>query len=86
MKLGSIGDDVSQRPVHRPPDAQSCWSSVSSRTRILHLRVDSETPRKHQVEYERAISQWEQVLAWSNRHHDRDTAAAAHLALYEEIA
>ena len=44
---------------------------------LLKARVDQTAPRKYQVEYEQAIDKWEQLLAWSNRHGDREHAEIA---------
>jgi integrase len=40
--------------------------------------VDANAPRPHQEQYERTIAEWEQVLAWSNRHGHQDMAAVAY--------
>ncbi len=39
--------------------------------------LDANAPRPHQERYERVIAEWEQVLAWSNRHRHQDMAAVA---------
>ena len=39
--------------------------------------IDRTTPRKYQQEYELAIDEWEQVLAWSNRHGEKEYAEIA---------
>lgn len=44
----------------------------------LKVKIDRESPRPHQLAYDQAIDQWEQVLAWCNRHGDRETAAIAY--------
>ncbi len=44
---------------------------------LLKARIDQTAPRKYQVEYEQAIDKWEQLLAWSNRHGDREHAEIA---------
>ena len=41
------------------------------------LKIDREAPRPHQREHEAAIDQWERVLAWCNRHGDREHAEIA---------
>jgi integrase len=40
--------------------------------------VDANAPRPHQEQYEKAVAEWEQVLAWSNRHGHQDMAAVAY--------
>ncbi len=44
---------------------------------IKKAAIDLTAPRKHQRDYEAAIDQWEQVLAWSNRHGDKEHADQA---------
>ena len=44
--------------------------------------VDAAAPRPHQLDYDAAIATWEQVLAWSNRYRDVETAQAA----FEKLA
>ena len=39
--------------------------------------IDATTPRKHQRDYEAAIDQWEQVLAWSHGYGDKEHADQA---------
>jgi len=39
--------------------------------------IDRTAPRKHERDYEVAIDQWEQVLAWSNKYGDREHADQA---------
>ena len=41
------------------------------------VEVDAAAPRPHQLDYEHTIAEWEQVLAWSNRHGDQETAGLA---------
>ena len=41
------------------------------------VRVDQQRPKPHQAEYEQAIGEWEEVLAWCNKHGDAQTAARA---------
>jgi integrase len=41
------------------------------------LKIDREAPRPHQRDHEAAIDQWEQVLAWCNRHGDGQHAEIA---------
>lgn len=43
----------------------------------LKVKIDAEAPRPHERQYEEAIDQWEQVLAWSNRYGDREYAELA---------
>jgi integrase len=43
----------------------------------IKVKIDADAPRPHQLDYERTIAEWEQVLAWSNRHDERDMAAVA---------
>lgn len=43
----------------------------------LKARLDAAAPRRHQVDYERTITEWEQVLAWSNRHGEQTVASVA---------
>ncbi|MCA8993694.1 MAG: tyrosine-type recombinase/integrase [Planctomycetaceae bacterium] len=56
--------------------AYAAWESDKS-------RIDATAPRAHQVSYEEAISEWEQVLAWSNRHGHLDMAAIAYEKLQD---
>lgn len=42
------------------------------------VRLDASAPRPHQLQYDQAILEWENVLAWCNRHGDRDMAAIAY--------
>ena len=44
---------------------------------VLKVKIDREAPRKHQEDYERAISSWEQVLAWCSRHGEPQLAETA---------
>ena len=32
------------------------------------MRLDAEAPKPHQADYERAIAEWELVMAWSRKH------------------
>jgi hypothetical protein len=41
------------------------------------IKIDRDAPRPHQRDHEKAIDQWEQVLAWCNRHGDREHAEIA---------
>lgn len=41
------------------------------------VKIDAAAPRPHQLVYEHAADEWEQVLAWSNRYGDREMAALA---------
>jgi len=41
------------------------------------VKIDAAAPRPHQLAYEHALGEWEQVLAWSGRHGDREMAALA---------
>ena len=43
----------------------------------LKVKIDAAAPRPHERDYERAIDQWEQVLAWSNQHGDANYANCA---------
>jgi integrase len=43
----------------------------------LKVRLDNAAPRPHQDDYEKAISRWEEVLTWCNKHKDDQMAAKA---------
>ena len=43
----------------------------------LKLRIDAETPKAHQADYERAIGEWELVLAWCRKHGEDEMADVA---------
>ena len=49
----------------------------------LKAQIDLTAPRKHQQDYEAAIDQWEQVLAWSNRYGDKEHADQATVKLVD---
>lgn len=50
--------------------AVSAWEATK-------VELDAAAPRPHQLQYEQTIAEWEQVLAWSNRHGDQETAGIA---------
>ena len=41
------------------------------------LRIDAEAPKPHQAAYERAILEWEAVLAWCRKHNEAEMADKA---------
>jgi len=43
----------------------------------LKVRLDAEAPKPHQAEYERAIAEWELVLAWCRKHDEQEMAGSA---------
>jgi len=43
----------------------------------LKLRIDAAAPKPHQADYERAIAQWELVLAWCHKHREAEMADTA---------
>lgn len=56
--------------------ACAAWASEKA-------RIDAVAPRANQLSYEEAITEWEQVLAWSNRHGHLEMAATAYEKLQE---
>ncbi|MCG6156366.1 tyrosine-type recombinase/integrase [Rubinisphaera margarita] len=57
---------------------QEAYKAAIKEWEEIKFRVDREQPRKHLQDFERAIDEWEQVLAWSNRHGDQQMAARAY--------
>ncbi len=53
----------------------------------LKHKIDAEAPRRFEIEHHQAAEIWEQVLAWSNRHAEREMAALANekLALVRQM-
>ena len=43
----------------------------------LKMRLDAETPKPHQADYERAIAEWQLVMAWSRKHGEEAMADKA---------
>lgn len=43
----------------------------------LKAKIDQQAPRPHQHEYEQAVDEWEQVLAWCGKNGERETAETA---------
>ena len=41
------------------------------------LEVDATTPKRHQADYDAAISEWQYVLSWCRKHSDDEMAAVA---------
>ena len=49
---------------------RKAYDAAVAEWEALKLTIDAAAPRPHQLEYEQAIDQWEQVLQWSNQHGD----------------
>ena len=57
---------------------REAYESAVAEWETLKQKVDAQAPRQYQEEHEQAAEVWEQVLAWSNRHSERDMAALAY--------
>ena len=53
---------------------RKAYDAAVAEWEALKVTIDAAAPRPHQLEYEQAIDQWEQVLQWSNQHGDADWA------------
>jgi integrase len=56
---------------------QSAYKAALAAWERLKHRLDGEAPKPHQADYEREIVTWEDVLAWSQKHHDDKMAEEA---------
>jgi integrase len=56
---------------------QEAYDAAIAAWEKLKGQIDLTTPRRHQRDYETAIDQWEQVLAFCNRYGDREHADQA---------
>jgi integrase len=43
----------------------------------LRAKIEAETPKRHQLDYEREIANWDRVLAWSRQYDDQPMAEIA---------
>jgi hypothetical protein len=64
-------------PGGRGKTDQQAYDAAVAAWEAEKLNIDREAPRPHQRDHEAAIDQWEQVLAWCNRHGDREHAEIA---------
>lgn len=56
---------------------QAAYQAAFREWESIKVKLEANAPRKYQAEYEAVIAKWEQVLAWSARHGDRENAAIA---------
>jgi hypothetical protein len=64
-------------PGGRGKSDREAYDAALAAWEKLKGKIDLTTPRRHQRDYEATIDQWEQVLAWCNRHGDRQHADQA---------
>lgn len=64
-------------PGGRGKTDREAYEAALKAWETLKVRIDDAAHRPHQQDYERASVEWEQVLAWSNRHGDRAVADEA---------
>lgn len=56
---------------------REAYDAALSNWERLKLKIDAAAPKPHQAEYDRAIGECEQVLAWCRRHQEVEMADAA---------
>lgn len=64
-------------PGGRGKSDSEAYDKALNAWEAMKVRLDQEAPKPHQSEYELAIDEWEQVLAWCNKHAEREMAQVA---------
>ena len=64
-------------PAGRGKYDQDAYKAALAAWEALKRDLDAAAPRAHQLDYEAALSEWEQALAWSARYGDLAMAELA---------